>query len=350
MAKNVHNPAYPDPDIRVERQRTFGATSEAPVAPRAPGKYGGASTARKPPMGDFFKRAEATPAEEHMMQADREAPEDELPEAPDAPEPVETDEAPEGEESEAPEGEALEGEGTPARRVPLGELLSERERRKQAVTEREAMAAKLSQLEGTFAKVMDRLNTAPPLAAREPDPIPSYDADPIANLTHRLAQVEQYTVGHGQQLGQQQSLVAFQNALAGHEASFRATTPDYDAAVNYARSQRDAELATFGYNAAERHHLITQEILGISASALNRGANPAELFYNYARQRGWAQAPQPQSPQAAQAKLTTVARAQASTRSPRGGAAPRTGVSLEDLARMDDGEFDAAFDKFWRRT
>jgi len=344
------NPAYPDSDVRVERQRTFGATAEATPMERKPGKYGGTRSSRKPPMGDFFKRAAATPEEDSVMDQDRAAGaiEPEAPEIEVAPEA----EAPEADLAEAPEGiegeDESEGESSAGRRVPLGELLSERERRKQAQSEREAMAAKLGQLENTFSKVMERLNAPSAPAAPAADPIPAYDSDPIANLAARLEQIERYTVGHGQQLGNQQALVQFQNALAGHEASFRSQTPDYDAAVNFAKNQRDAELAAFGYSPAERHQLITQEILGISASALNRGANPAELFYNYAKMRGWANAaPQPQ---ASPTKLATVARAQSATRSPRGGAAPRAGLSLEDLAGMDDGEFDAAFDKFWRRT
>lgn len=353
MASNAHNPAYDIPLPEVERQRTFGAASEPAAKGRPAQKFGGKPPERTPtPMNDFFSRTKATPEEERALADDAAAPiEAEAEESVAEPEAEESEPAVTT-EREAPAEPEAEDEGS--RRVPLGELMAERERRK-------TLQAKIEQMEAAFQRVVDRVGQpAQQPAPVQPQPqIPAYEADPVGNLAMRLAQLEQ---GHGnvnQHVFQQQQIAQFQNALAGLESSFRAATPDYDQAVSFARAARDHELETLGYNLAQRQAIITQEIVGASAAAMDRGQNPAEMFYNFAKLKGWqtggapsAAAKESLPPPVVKpaAKLAAIAKGSASARSPRGGTAPATGVSLTDLAAMDDAEFDAHFDKLWRRT
>ena len=261
---------------------------------------------------------------------------------------------------EAAEPDTEETETTAeGRQVPIGELFSERKKRQE-------LQAKISQLEATFSKVMDRLNAPqqpqPTYSVPPPPDIPADDVDPVAHLKAKLDQLEMAAGSHTQVLAQQSALQQFTTALAGLENQFRVATPDYDAAVSFAKNARDQELTALGYDAAQRVELIRQEILGTSAAAMQRGQNPAEVFYAYAKVRGFdgngaagaaaAPAPRPSSaPQQAAAKLATVAKAQGVGKGmPRGGVAPPPEITLESLAKMEDKEFDLNFDRFFRKS
>lgn len=347
MASNAHNPAYDVQLPEVERQRTFGAASEPAAKGRTAQKFGGKPPERTPtPMNDFFARAKATPEEEQALADDAAAPIEAEAEPVAEPEAEESEPAVTTERGAPAEPEA-EDEGS--RRVPLGELMAERERRK-------TLQAKIEQMEAAFQRVVDRVGQPmqQPQPVQQQPQIPAYESDPVGNLAMRLAQLEQGSAGYGQHIAQQQQLSQFQNALAGLEATFRGATPDYDQAVSFARAARDHELEALGYNFAQRQAIITQEIVGASAAAMDRGQNPAEVFYNFAKLKGWT-APSAQKTESLSVvkpaqKLTTVAKGAAAARSPRGGTAPAASVTLTDLAGMDDAEFDAQFDKLWRRT
>lgn len=342
MAQNAHNPAYEGELPAVERQRTFGAAAESAKPAKSASKYGGKPPEKAPAMTDFFKRTQATPEEEEAMAADRAAPEPEAEE----PEVTTAEETPAPEEPAAEE--PTEAEEPESRRVPLGELMAEREKRK-------GLQAKIEQMEAAFQRVIDRVGQPQqPAPAPQQPAAPAYESDPVGNLAYRMQQLETQGQGFNQHVTQQQQLTQFQNALGALESQFRAATPDYDQAVMFARNQRAKVLEAMGYDAAQSNAIITQEIIGASASAMNRGQNPAELFYNLAKTQGWAApaAPKPVQPPAAApaTRLAAVAKGQQAARAPRGGTAPAATVTLTDLAGMDDSDFDANFNKLWRRT
>lgn len=300
-----------------------------------------------PEEAKFFeeqKAADRQPEPEHEEEEQISDAEAETPTGEDAPEPDEAA-AP---ADEAAATEEVEEEG---RRVPIGELYAEREKRKE-------LQAKISQLEGTFSRVMERLNQGQQPAAPPPQQpqIPDYASDPVGHIKAKLDLIEMATGGHQQAIMQQNALQQFSTALAGMESDFRSRVADYDAAVEFAKRSRDAELAALGYDPAQRVARLRDEIIGASYDAMNRGQNPAEMFYAYAKTRGFQangngaqQQPKPKVDTAA--KLATVAKGQSSGRSlPRGGAAPPAAITLESLAQMDDAEFDKNFDKFWRKT
>jgi hypothetical protein len=296
----------------------------------------------------------ATPEEEKFFEDEKSAQAAEIEETESAEEesaePSEASpaEEPEGEE---PAAEPTEGAAEP-RHVPIGELHAERERRKE-------LQAKISQLEGTFSKVMERLNAGQPQQqyAQQPAPqIPAYDQDPVGHIKAKLDYLEMAAGTHNQVLTQQQAIHQFTTALAGLENQFRSATPDYDDAVAFAKHSREMELHALGYDPAQCVEILRQEIVGTSAAAMQRGQNPAEVFYAYAKVRGYgagngSTVKPSQAPTSATQKLATVAKAQSAAKGlPRGGSAPPSAVTLESLAAMDDDEFDKNFDKFWRKS
>lgn len=302
---------------------------------------------------EFFEKEKAAGAVEEEVTEEEAAEEETTEEAPAEEvaeeQPAEEEAAEEAEE--APEGDAEEGEPK-GQQVPIGELYKERNKRKE-------LQSKIEQLEGTFARVMERLNAGVPGAqpGQQPAPapqveIPGYDVDPVAHLKARLDQLQGFTQQHQQQLQQQNAMQQFSTALAGLENQMRSQTADYDAAVEFAKRARLAELSALGYDAGQAQEMLRQEIVGTSHYLMQRGQNPAEAFYNYAKTRGWQQ-PQPAAPKPAvnpAKKLATVAKAQAAAKSlPRGGVAPKPSVTLADLAEMDDSEFDKNFEKVMKR-
>lgn len=264
-------------------------------------------------------------------------------------------------EGEEPAPDTPDAEAPGGHQVPLPELLAERKRRQELQAEVNALKEKIPQLEGTFARVMERVNQQQqPQPQQPPAPeIPDYSVDPVAHLKAKIDQLEQASGYYGQTLQQQTAQQQLAQAIATAEHQFRQTTDDYDAAVEYAKQRRLAELAVLPQSANDPVNALRQEILWTSANAVNQGMSPAQVFYNYAKALGWQkpasggngkESPHQAAPSAAE-KLATVAKAQATTRSlPRGGSAPPPAITLESLANMDDSEFDAKFDTFWRKT
>lgn len=262
-----------------------------------------------------------------------------------------TEEAPEEESTE----ESTPDDEKPSRTVPIGALHEEREKRRQ-------LQAKIEQMESTFQKMMERVAQgqqppAPAVPQPEVPQIPSYDEDPVAHLKARIDQLTQVSGATHQQMQQQTAMTKFVEALGTLENQMRATTPDYDEAIAFAKQARYSELMALGYSPEATAEMMRQEILGTSAFCMQQGKNPVEAFYNYAKVRGWqgrngtpAPAAKPTAATTAK-KLATVARAQSASRAlPKGGSAPPTGRSLEDLSTMEDKDFDKYFDSVMRKT
>lgn len=268
-----------------------------------------------------------------------------------ADEPHEDDEPTDPEEGDPSNDEDLgDDEPAPAKdhRVPIAELQKERQKRKD-------LQGKIDGLERTYQRLLERLNapaqpvTVQPAPAPAPEPeIPAYEADPIGHLHARLAQIEAQSRGTYQAMSEQQQLQQFGQALAAQEAIYRRDKPDYDAAVQFVRQQREADYQALGYGPDATNQLITREIVQTALSAMQEGRNPAQAFYAYAERRGWSAPAQPGGDPAV--KLATVAKAQARGGSPKGGQAAKPQTSLADLAEMDDAAFDKAFNRIMKGT
>lgn len=283
-------------------------------------------------------------------------------------------EAEQPEEEGAPETEGEPGAGdqeaepagadaeeAPGRTVPIGEVYAEREKRKAAEALQKQQAERISQLEETFRKVVDRIGglQQPQQAPVQPDiKIPSYEEDPLAHLKATQELLARQIGGTSQWTQQQQLEQQLQAHIYASENEFRSTHPDYDAAAAYAQNLRVRELSLLTNDPVQVTNALRQDIFSIAARAHQTGRNPAELYYEYAKLRGYqpqqeqTTQPQQQKPQSGNGaqRLKQIAAAQAVSKAPKGGTAPQAAVTLTDLSTMSDDEFDKNFDRFWKQT
>lgn len=255
------------------------------------------------------------------MQADT-APVDETPvaELVAQPEPVAQVETPDAEPDKPPPGY-----------VPQGALHQERERRK-------ATEAQFQTLQQQLAELQAKLNPPPEIVI--PDPI----LDPKGFREFQIKQIteraEEKAAAERQAMeAQQQQLVM--TRLNQDVATFKATTPDYDNAFQHAVKARQQELAFYGNSPEQIASQMEVDVQAIVQQAYSQGRNPAELFYEYAKMRGYSAAPvaAPVVSQAAvQVQALAEAQRQTQSLSPAGGPANDGGMTIETLSKMSEAE------------
>jgi len=89
---------------------------------------------------------------------------------------------------------------------------------------------------------------------------------------------------------QQQQLQTLYTSIASHEQAFASANPDYQDAINHVRAVRANQLKMMFPDAtdAQIQQQIGREELGGAHQVLQRGGNPAEFAYNYAKTLGYA--------------------------------------------------------------
>lgn len=257
------------------------------------------------------------------------------------------DPAPDEQVEAAPE-EQPEAEGQQPERPKMVDqraLVEERERRREI--ERQYAEDK-RRWEERFNQVLQRVGQPaqpqPEQTAQKP-PIPDRTTDPVGYLEAQAAEAKAEAAAVRQELAQRRQVEdqarivsTIQQHAVVAEQQFRSTTPDYDAAVAHLRGVRDKELELAGVsNPMERHHLMAQEALAVSARALQDNRNPAEVIYNIAKVRGYA----PQPAQQPGERLQNINRGQQQSRASLGnvrGSGP-TGLNINTVLDMDDAAF-----------
>ena len=249
-------------------------------------------------------------------------------EADDAPAPVETPEP-----APVAEAQPVEAPADPAKpppgMVPQQALHQERERRKE--TERQ-----LAEMQAQLAK----LTAPPPAEIVVPDPVlqpeafKKWQVDQIKAHAEKLAEVERNA-----QAVQQETVLM--QRLNQDVAQFKTATPDYDNAFQHAVKGRQEELAFYGYSQEQIAQQIEVDVRALVQQAYSQGRNPAELFYTYAKMRGYA--PQPAPSQVAAQQVQAFAEAQRQTQSlaPAGGPSNDGGMTLEAMAKLSEAELAA---------
>lgn len=244
--------------------------------------------------------------------------------------------------AEKPAAEAAEPATEPAEKrgtvVPLQALQEARREAKEA----RAIAAKMEQ---TFNEFRKRLEPAPP-------PAPTLEDNPvefIKGLEAKQAAQDKFIAEQRQQAERQTQLSSFQNAVLSAENAFRTTAADYDAAVEFAKESRTADLIDFGMDEKDAERVLTGEILFIAETALRNQRSPAEAIYKLAKKWGYKAKAEPAPTKMAEAakKVTQIeAGKKAASASGDGGAASGE-ITLERLASLDGAAFDAAFNKLY---
>jgi hypothetical protein len=237
------------------------------------------------------------------------------------------------EEPAAPVAQAepvAEPDKPPPGMVPQGALHQERERRKAAEQQFQALQAKLAEIEA-------RLNPpAPEPEIHVPDPV----LDPQG---FRQFQIDQIRTRAAEKVAKEQEQ-ALMTRLNHDVVSFKATVPDYDNAYQHAVQARRQELAFYGNSPEQVEAQMEVDVKAIVQQAYGQGRNPAELFYEYAKMRGYSAAPKAPAPQPqAAAQVTALAESQRQTQSlaPAGGPANDGGITIEALSKMSEAELAA---------
>ena len=210
-------------------------------------------------------------------------------------------EEPEADGADTPETEAepdAEGKDD-QKRVPLAALHEARAKNKELqsrVDRAEALAsearAKSDQLEKTWQAMQERAAQQQP---KEPE-VPSFDEKPLDHLNARLQQVAE--LQQHQQAQQQQQLAqqALVQQISGHEAAFIQANPDYYNAVGFAKTARMNELRILGVPEDRLRQTVDAEATQLAVQTMQSGGNPAQVFYDYAKHRGYQKAAQQPAP------------------------------------------------------
>lgn len=265
-----------------------------------------------------------------------------------APEPEPQPEPAEVKAEETPE-EVVEEQPKPKRMVDLN-ALHEARAKERAAKERAA------QLEAEYAEKMAKLEKRLELLANPPPPVPKFEDDPANHLKAQLEATRQEIEPVKQQIAQQQEVFRRQqaeaqltNAVQAAESEFVKAQPDYLEAVAHLQRVADANLQLMGVDdPAERAAAIRRDAMAMAARALQAGRSPAEMAYQLAKNQGYA-------PKAAtnsnSDKIANIQKGQKATPSmPSGGGVKKEGISLEDIANMDDDQFDEMLsDDNWKK-
>lgn len=179
---------------------------------------------------------------------------------------------------------------------------------------------------------------------------PDYEDDPAGylrwqneQLERQLNEVRGWAQQRQQLEWQAQQEAQFVQHVQDEESRFRQEAPDYDAAVEFLKQNRDRELKNWGIrDRGQREHTIQQEILFLTQSALNQGISPARAAYEMAHRHGYGR-DTPEYRRAAE--LDRDIRNARTAKKP---AKSKTrDLSLEHLADLEGPEFDRAWAKMF---
>lgn len=316
-----------------------------------------------------------TPEENAFFESGGEVPEDvgegDQPETAETNDAPATDPEPEGEEGAQVDDGAVK---PPPGFVQIGALHEARAQNRELRESLQREAARVAQFESLRAE-LDEIRrskaqeTQESIQAREQkmrqEAEERYQEDPVGYLREQNALLQQQIAATQEQQryfqeSQQRSIQEAQQmrALTQHidtlEQEFRSKIPEYDDAFRFVQERRLRDLQAIGISDPnQQRQALYQEIFGMSGRAIQEGRNPAEVVYSLAKAWGF----QPQEPLAGipgaeptpagkpAGKLERIQRGQqvATSLSDSGGAPAPGELSLTDIERMSDAEFD----KLW---
>lgn len=182
------------------------------------------------------------------------------------------------------------------------------------------------------------------------DPKPNAQTDPFAYMEwmERRLDAQDAEKRQGQQVqaqteAERQQVAAISTRMAEHEQDFREDHPDYDDATAHLAQSRFAELRAFGMNEQEARTAVQRDFIGLVATALNKGQDPAQAAYNLAKARGFNGQRQAQTRTGV---MDAVQAGQGAARSlSSAGGQGSDNLTVGSVAKLDGAAFDAAFAK-----
>lgn len=208
-------------------------------------------------------------------------------------------------------------------------------------TERQKLNARLEALEKGNRKDAPLDPVALLAKLREDDDDPIGDIQTVKQLAKLLVgQTAQEREDDSRTQQRSQALATVSSTMREYEDDFRDLNPDYDAAAQHFMSARAEELKDTGLTGAALAEAMQNDFAGIVARSVQAGKDPAEIIYNMAKRRGFSGAVDK-----AAAKLQTIAKGQAQSRTLPGGGAAQGSLSAGKVAELSGAAFDAAFEK-----
>lgn len=245
--------------------------------------------------------------------------------------------------------------------VPLAAHLEEKKARQRLDKLVAETQEKYVRLEERFKLQNERATVAPEIPDRAQDPVGYLEyqtreakelatkaQEPVKRLTERLDSFEQ-----------NQRLATHVGAV---ENDFATKQPDYWNAVEHIRKIRTTQYVLAGLDEAQQAHALNADTNAWIMALLHSGKNPAEATFELAKAYGYSVKAEPGSTEGnvvkfnpkveeAKEKIKTVERGQQASKSlgEGVGGSPPTKRGVEDLALMDDDEFDKLSQKDWKK-
>jgi hypothetical protein len=249
------------------------------------------------------------------------------------PEPAEREAPEESEEAPAEEGvEEQPRDTAESRRVPLPELLKERERRKRAEDA-------VNRFEGLLERLSQR---STPEQAPAPEPqVPDVNSQPFEAVNWTMQQVQdmrrqQHEMAEQQQVERERQ--RFETQLAAHEKQFAEQNADYYDRVDFVGKNFVSQYRFRGHDEASAKQLAAQDMKALAYDIARRGVSPAQYFHQMATETFGYQA-RPAAPVENGKETRERGRKAFKSLSNVDGSAPKGKRSLEDLANMSDEDF-----------
>lgn len=239
-----------------------------------------------------------------------------------------------------------EEDGPKSETVPHGQFHRERERRKQAELRASELEERFTKLAGRVAE-LTAPKEQPVEAAKADEPDPTNPLEQINWLVKEVREGRMSREEASKQAKEEGERQVFAQNVKAVEDQFKASTPDYEQALQFAAKSRDQELALMypQMTAEQRQQFVLQEWNGVTRNAVATGQNPAEMVYKFAQMRGYQKAspePAPQSDPVKEIAEREETRKAAMSLGKSGGGVTQTGaISPEQLLDMDDAEFAA---------
>lgn len=240
---------------------------------------------------------------------------------------------PEAKVEEVEEVEETEEEEKEVPTVPLSALNEARAQSRQLQSELQSLKQQVDQFQ-TLKQQMDEWRKTQQGQQQEQE----FNTDPLGALRKQnealQQQIEELVASQTKGREEAQTTQQLQQQVSAYVQSFREQQPLYDDALQYVMQGRAKELEAWGMPAHEAQAALEQEANALAQQALQSGQNPAELVWRIAQARGFQAKPKPP-------KVESIQRGQKASQSLPSGSAEE--VSLTDISKMSDEEFD----KFW---
>lgn len=208
--------------------------------------------------------------------------------------------------------------------------------------ERAARRAERREFERKLQELESRLTQSAP---KEQPKVIDPEADPIGALQEmyrRQQEQDQQRQRQEQETAQQaqfrQHVEKLEREVADYEAEFAADHPDYTKATEFLTVSRTQEYQAMGYAPQEIQQALAYEFMAISQRAMQGHQNPAEVFYNLAKQRGFTSTPSPIDKIAAGQKAAATLN--------NGGGKSGDEVTAEMLLNAEGAEYDKLWAKY----